>query len=271
MKEDSVDGRVARVLVVVPVYGHVDVTHALMRDLRREGSLADVVVVDNLGDYEALFDEEVLKPGRNLGWAGGTNFGTEECRRADHAGFVWLNNDTRLAEGFIAGLLRSEADTGGGVIGPFYDCHWLHQRLADRPAVESYHPRRRHYRAPFLDGTCMYIPATTVDRIGLLDAETFAPLGWGAEIDYCLQARAAGIRIVVTEAAYLHHERSVTAQTMFGGGYEEYFGKAYPVALEGLRRKWGPDWQRDLGVDPDTSQTVPLGRRDRIIRRPVLR
>lgn len=256
--------RRSRALVVIPVYGHHQMTHALLADLERESDRADVVIVDNRGDYPARGGEEILRPGENLGWAGGTNYGTEARRQDHHAALIWLNNDTRLAAGFVAGLFRSWRATRAGLVGPFYDCHWLHQRDPMLPSVGDYRPRPEHFRAPFLDGTCMFVPAATIDRIGLLDTETFAPLGWGAEIDYCLRARAEGMDIVVTRLAYLHHERAVTARTVFEGGYEEYFGQAYPVALEGLRSKWGDSWQRDNGVDPETSQTAALTRHDRV-------
>jgi GT2 family glycosyltransferase len=259
-----VSGHRSKVLAVIPVYGHNEMTHALLGDLATESDLVDTVVVDNLGEYEALGDETVLRPGSNLGWAGGTNFGTEQCRRDEHVGFVWLNNDTRLARGFVAGLLRAWRATGAGLVAPFYDCHWTHQRIDERTPVGQYQPRSAHYRATFVDGTCIFVPASTVEAVGLLDAETFAPLGWGAEIDYCLRVRAARMNVVVTRLAYLHHERSVTAKTVFDGGFDEYLGRAYPVALEGLARKWGADWQEKTGVDPATSQTSVLLPADRI-------
>lgn len=254
----------SRALVVIPVYGHHATTHRLLADLEREARLFDVVVVDNGGDYPARSNETVLRPGSNLGWAAGTNFGTRAGRQDHHRALVWLNNDTRLSAGFVAGLFRAWRATGAGLVGPFYDCHWRHQRDPDRPDVASYRPRRLHYRAPFLDGTCMFVPAATADAIGLLDADTFAPLGWGAEIDYCLRARAAGLEVVVTRLSYLHHERSVTANAVFPGGYEEYLAKAYPVAVEGMRRKWGERWQQDNGIDTATSQTAALGDGDRL-------
>ncbi|MDQ6839642.1 MAG: glycosyltransferase family 2 protein [Actinomycetota bacterium] len=188
----------SRVLVVIPVYGHHEMTHALIGDLDGEADGSDVVVVDNLGDYPVIADEWVVRPGTNRGWAGGTNVGSTTCRTEEHTDFLWLNNDTRLTPGFVAGLVRARRETGGGVIGPFYDCHWYHQRGTSLVPVEQYQPRREHYLAPFLDGTAMLVPAATVDTIGLLDADTFAPVGWGAEIDYCLKAHAARLKIVVT-------------------------------------------------------------------------
>ncbi len=244
-----------RVLVVVPVFGEQETTHALLGDLRREDGRADVVVVDNKGDYEADGSEQVLRPGRNLGWAEGTNHGTEAARRGDHAAFLWLNNDTRLSEGFVAGLLRSWEETGAGVLGPVYDCHWRHQRLARPVPVGSFRPRAATYRAPFIDGTCMFVPAATVDVLGVLDADSFGPLGWGAEIDYCLRARAAGLTVAVTRRAYLHHERAVTARALFGD-YDTYVASAFPAALDGLRERWGA-WEQLAQVRLPKSQTRP--------------
>jgi GT2 family glycosyltransferase len=249
-----------RVLVVVPVLGHHELTHALLGDLAREAHTADVVVVDNGGDYPSVGDEHVLRPGSNLGWAGGTNHGTLARLRPDHAGAVWLNNDTRLSAGFVAGLLECWRTTGAGVVGPSYDCYWVHQRAERVVAVDAYRPRRRHFRAPFVDGTCMFVGSDTIDAIGLLDADTFAPVGWGADIDYCLRAKATGIEIAVTRLSYLHHEKSVTARTAFDGGLDEYAERGYPVAMEGLRRKWGDGWT-------PVGQTEPLGRKDRFTRR----
>lgn len=245
------------VLVVIPVVGHHQMTHDVLRDLAREASLVDVVVVDNGGDYPAFGDESILRPGRNLGWAEGTNHGTRTCARPSHQAFLWLNNDTRLSKGFVAGLLRAWSKTGAGVLGPVYDCYWAHQRVENPGDVSDYRPRAVHYPVPFVDGTAMFVPAATVDAIGLLDADTFAPVGWGAEVDYSLRARVAGLPLAATRLSYLHHEKSVTGKTVFGGGLLEYAERGFPVAMDGLERKWGPDWRRDAGIDPATHQTSP--------------
>lgn len=266
MTDHQTSSNSQRVLVVVPVYGHHSMTHDLVGDLARESDLADVVIVDNAGDYMPIGGEDVLRPSSNLGWAGGTNFGTLERRRPDHAGFIWLNNDTRLSAGFVAGLLSCWQSTGAALIGPLYDCHWLHQRARHAPPVERYRPRPAHFSAAFVDGTCMFVPTSTVDAIGLLDAETFAPIGWGAEIDYGLRVRAAGLDVRVTGRSYLHHEKSVTGKTAFEGGLEEYATRGFPVAMEGLRSKWGDDWEQQAGIDPATGQTRPPGWRSRLRR-----
>jgi GT2 family glycosyltransferase len=256
-----------RLLVVVPAYGHHAMTHDLVGDLTRERDLADVVVVDNAGDYSAVNAEKVVRPASNLGWAGGTNLGTVEGRRPEHVGFVWLNNDTRLSIGFLRGLLSCWRATGAGLVGPLYDCHWSHQRPRRTPPVDQYRPRSTHFKAAFVDGTCMYVPASTIDAIGVLDAETFAPVGWGAEIDYGLRVGAARLQVCVTALSYLHHEKSVTGKTAFEGGLDEYATLGFPVAMDGLQTKWGDDWQRRAGIDPTTGQTPSRSWRTRLRRR----
>lgn len=253
-----------RLLVVVPVYGEAEVTHALLADLARERDIADVVIVDNKGDYPSAGWEQVLRPDTNLGWAGGTNHGTSAARADAHVGFVWLNNDTRLSAGFLAGLHKAARRTRAALVAPVYDCYWLHQRVEGRPSPQEYVPHAVHRDAVFVDGTCMYVPASTIDDHGLLDAEAFAPLGWGAEVDYGLRLRAAGARVVVTRAAFLHHERAVTAQAIYDD-YDSYLADAYPAMLDGLEAKWG-DWQSAAGIDPVTHQTERLPSLDRLHR-----
>jgi GT2 family glycosyltransferase len=254
--------RADRCLVVVPVLGQEALTHALLGDLRREAHLADVVVVDNGGDFRSVGDEQVLRPGSNLGWAAGTNLGTEQ-RHEGHAAVVWLNNDTRLSEGFVAGLLRAARETGAVVVAPTYDCFWAHQRPRREVPAARYRPRRGHHPTAFVDGTCMLVTAGTLDRIGTLDAEGFGSVGWGADLDYCFRARAAGIDVVVTARSYLNHEKSVTGRAVFGS-IEGYAAAGHPALVEGLERKWGPGWRELAGIDPATGQTAAPRRRDRL-------
>jgi GT2 family glycosyltransferase len=253
---------VDHILVVIPVHGEQAMTHALLEDLAREPEPLDVVVVDNRGDYKQHAGETVLRPEENLGWAGGTNYGTAETLTPSHVAAVWLNNDTRLARGFIGGMVRCWGETGAGLVGPFYDCYWNHQRVRRPVDVGAYRPKARHFTAPFVDGTCMFVPSKTLDALGTLDAETFAPVGYGADFDYGLRVREAGDSVVVTRLAYLHHEKSVTARSIHGDRLAEYGTQGDSVMVAGMATKWGEDWWRLAEIDPATKQTpAPSWRR----------
>ena len=72
---EPMHNQVVSLLITVPVYGQHDLTHALVQDLEREG--AEYLILDNGGDYPALGNERIVRPGRNLGWAGGVTAGSE--------------------------------------------------------------------------------------------------------------------------------------------------------------------------------------------------
>lgn len=259
--------RDGRVLVVIPVQGGQELTHALLEDVRREEGFLDVTVVDNRGDYPRAGTETVLSPGENLGWAGATNFGTSECLTGEHDAVVWLNNDTRLSTGFFAGLVRAWRESGAGLIGPLYDCYWNHQRPARTVSVGDYRPRARQTAVPFVDGTCMFVPTPTLDAVGMLDADAFAPVGWGADLDYGLAVRRAGLSVVATGLAYLHHEKAVTAKAFWAGGMEEYGSRGDAVMEAGMTKKWGAGWRDRVGIDPETKQTRPVSGFSRLFAR----
>jgi GT2 family glycosyltransferase len=110
----------------------------------------------------------------------------------------------------------------------------------------------------------MFVPASTIEAIGVLDAETFAPVGWGADLDYGLRVRAAGLPVAVTRLAYLHHEKSMTAKKVFAGGLDEYGSRGDSVMEAGMTQKWGEDWRHQAGIDPATKQTQSAGWRERL-------
>jgi GT2 family glycosyltransferase len=248
-----------RVLVVIPVYGQHELTRLVLSDLDRERDITDVVVVDNAGDYVSAGRETVLQPGSNLGWAGGTNLGTTRCLTAAHTGVLWLNNDTRLSDRFVRGLRDAASVTGAGIVGPAYDCFWQHQRLRRVVPVDRYRARSRHDAVPFVDGTAMFVTSGTIAAIGVLDAEAFGAVGWGADLDYCLRARSSGIGVVVTRLAFLHHEKSATGKAIYGS-LEGYASEGHEPLQAGMEAKWGAAWRDLVAIDPSTGQTVTAGR-----------
>ncbi len=129
-----------------------------------------------------------------------------------------------------------------------------------KPSRCAYLPAKgRHFTAPFVDGTCMFVPRSTLDAVGMLDADSFAPVGYGADFDYCLRVRSAGRPVVVTRLSYLHHEKQVTARSIHGDRLGEYGTRGDSVMAAGMTTKWGDDWWRLAEINPTTKQTSSPG------------
>jgi hypothetical protein len=112
----------------------------------------------------------------------------------------------------------------------------------------DYEPRSRHRDVAFVDGTCMAFPASTYELVGGLDAAGFGQFGWGAELDYSLRVRRAGLAVCVTELSFLTHIRQATGRLVC----DEYQGVAGAEMDASMRRKWGEEWHGfvDTSVRP---------------------
>lgn len=239
-------------LIGVPVYKQIELTHALVLDLTREE--ADFVIIDNGGDYVPLAQERVISADTNLGWAGGSNlaFRTAFSEGFDYA--MTLNNDTRLSQGFVSGLLDRRLPKDAGIICPVYDDCFSYPTLASvyRGAAVDYKPVDRYRTLPVADGTGMVISRKAWVAAGELDTRSFGPFAWGADADLCLRVRQAGMGIYGTEMSYMNHlgKRTVLAEhSKFA-----YHAKAGWAMSRGMRKIYGRDWRTKV----DKATTVPV-------------
>ncbi|RFA13897.1 hypothetical protein B7R21_07490 [Subtercola boreus] len=241
-------------LVVIPAFGSPELTDAVVADLCRDESDLDpavrIVVVDNAGDYVLPQGNiEVYRPGRNLRWIGAANWALQTSSREGHEVCVVLNNDIRLSPAFLSGLLApfgTENDLA--LVASCYDDFWLHQRAHTiPPSAAEYAPRDVLRDVAFCDGTALAFSVPSVSELGGLDEVTFSGHGYGADIDLAIRARAAGLRCVVTEGAYVSHLRR---QTMNRTGQSSEGNRA--EILDGLNAKWGDGWRAEVGLGPES-------------------
>lgn len=233
----------SRIAVIIPIYGRDDLTRAVLDDLAMESGFFDVWLVDNLGTFTpGRGPAEIVSPGTNLRWSGGCNYGLAAACERDYDAFLLLNNDVRLSPSFMRGLLDAANVTSGDVIGPLYDHNWPHQRGAYQAPATGYRARARDYAAPFVDGTCMLIRRSILDRIGFLDEHHWPMYGWGCDKDLALRCRGAGGTIWVTERSYLNHFGRQTALQLVG--YSELAAERENDL--GMSAKWGADWRELL-------------------------
>lgn len=247
-------GEHGAVLVAIPAFGLAHLTDAVLADLLRDPLPPGtrIVVVDNGGDYEpATADPRVAvhRPGANLRWIGATNWALRTAV-AEHVDVVVvLNNDTRLSRDFLTRLvhpLRSAANADVVVVSACYDDFWLHQRATVIPPVAAdYEPVDHEREVAFCDGTAVAFSVARIAEIGLLDTAAFPFHGYGSDIDLAVRARAAGLRCLVTEGAYVAHLRR---QTMNDVGRTSEQNRA--EILGGLDGKWGDTWRARVGLGP---------------------
>jgi GT2 family glycosyltransferase len=227
-------------LITVPVYGQHEYTHALVRDLEREG--ADYLIVDNRGDYPALSKERVLKPGKNIGWAGGSDLGFRIAFSEGYSSAMTLNNDTRISQGFVDALTDRRLPRDAGIIGPAIDHGFPSAESEDKGEAADYVPKQRYRAVPVVEGTALVLSRECWQTIGGLDLQTFRRHGWGVDLDLALRARDAGFGLYITEMAYINHFGHKTA--IADVGRRRYEWQANFEKVRGLRRLHGRQWRR---------------------------
>jgi GT2 family glycosyltransferase len=228
---------IKKCLVTIPAFGSNALTHAVLPDVMAESDLVDLLIVDNGGHYEKVADEWVIRPGKNIGWAGASNLG---FRTAFHRGYefaVTLNNDTRLSRDFFAGLLDPRLPDDVGLVAPAYDGWWDVQSSEFAGAVDEYEPLDYFRRVPIVDGTALMMSAAAWEAVGGLDERTFGRFAWGSDIDLSIRVAAAGFGVYVTERSFVHHLDKVSASETFGR--RRYFFRAQRDCERALRRLYG--------------------------------
>jgi GT2 family glycosyltransferase len=237
----------ARTLVVIPTFKNNTLTWRAVEDCLREP--VHVFVVDNSDNYEKIASEIVLRPRQNLGWLRANNFAIQTAFLSDEWGRVaLLNNDVRLSRNFFAGIVWAEHYSKASIVAASYDDSRAVQRpeqLAVGQTLEAdlYTPKPRNILTGACDGTAISIRRDALERIGLLDEEQFGKFGWGGIEDLCFRARSAGLRVLATRAAYVHH---------IGGGHQtakDVIGRRYLEIADaegnaGMIQKWGSHWKK---------------------------
>jgi GT2 family glycosyltransferase len=249
--------RMSELFVVIPVYGQIGYTHALVPDLWREG--IDFVIVDNRGDYEPLGGETVVRPGRNLGWAGGSNMGFRIGFGSGYANVATLNNDTRLSVGFADAMLDTRLPDDMGFLCPVYDDRFAYRHLVSPHTGDAadYEPRDHFVELPACDGTCLMMPKAAWLSVGDLDQSAFGRFSWGADIDLQLRGVAAGFRSYATERAFINHFGRKTATSHFSTTH--YFLDGQITTFRVLRKRYGLGVFRRLWSQPIVTRSLETG------------
>jgi GT2 family glycosyltransferase len=218
--EEADRGQSAEASIVIVAYESGPALTRCLHSLEPEvGGEAEVIVVDN-GDGGPEIDKaqrmsfvRVLRPRRNLGFAGGCNLG---ARHATGTALVFLNPDTVVAPGAIAALVARLEDHAVGIT-------TARLRLLDRPELlnsagnvlhvtglawagrygEPAEQVTREEEVPYPTGAAMAVRAKLFWELGGFTEELFM---YQEDLELAWRARLRGLRIVLVSQADVYHE-----------------------------------------------------------------
>lgn len=150
----------------------------------------------------------------NLGFTKNVNFGLKNTKND----VVILNSDTIVTLGWLEKLEQAAyKDDRIAAVNPFsnygqfssiptkfegFNLGMDYQNVVELLALMDNIPD--YIEVPCLVGFCMYFKREILNKVGLLDEESF-PRGYGEETDWCGRARKQGYKLIVTPKSYVFH------------------------------------------------------------------
>ncbi len=222
--------------IVIPSYRDAEHVRVLVRSLLKTvpKDMARVIVADDCSGPEHLAAlrqvkgiDVVIDGETNAGFAANVNRGLRAS--APDRDVVVLNSDTEALPSWLECLQyaahRQEdiAIVGGqlqypdgriqfgGTVRNRDQPQWFDHRYRFKPA--GWGPADQTSPALAVTGACMYVRREAIGRVGLLDER----YGMAYEdVDWCLRAWQAGLRVIYFPAAQLVHHESITRGTELG-------------------------------------------------------
>ncbi|MDX2302978.1 MAG: glycosyltransferase family 2 protein [Microscillaceae bacterium] len=187
----------------------------------------ELIIVDNgstMGDIDPVKNYphvKLIKTGKNLGFAGGTNAG---IRRAKGQYILLLNNDTIVPPHFLEPMVElMEQDIHIGIVSPKIYYFDSPQVIQFAGTTEINKITGRGHKIGYLQeddgsydqtvptalthGACMMVRKQVFQEIGLLSELYFM---YYEEYDFCERAKKAGWTCYYTGKSYIHHRESMS-------------------------------------------------------------
>lgn len=212
-----------RLAVLMTCYNRVESTIQCIKTINAQAELdvnLDLFLVDDGstdGTTQAVLDVRpnttVLDGDGNLFWCGGMHWAFSEAIQGDYDFYLWLNDDTNLEFDALARLIQtfqeaSKQHAAVIVVGSVYDPEtgqfsyggW--RRKPGKFGLNSWEktpPNNSSILCDTMNGNCVLIPRTVVERVGNIDSVFRQGIG---DIDYGLRAIKSGCVIIIAPGYY---------------------------------------------------------------------
>jgi GT2 family glycosyltransferase len=241
--------------IVIPSYRDNEHVRVLVRSLLKTvpKGMARVIVADDCSGPEHLAAlgqikgiDVVIEGETNAGFAANVNRGLRAS--APDRDVIVLNSDTEALPSWLECLqyaAHRQEDIGivggqlqypdgriqfGGTVRNRDQPQWFDHRYRFKPA--GWGPADQTSPALAVTGACMYVRRVAIERVGLLDER----YGMAYEdVDWCLRAWQAGLRVVYFPAAQLIHHESITRGAELGErerGSQELFWERWAAFFD---------------------------------------
>lgn len=252
--------------VVVCVHNALDDVERCLKSVLSRTTVPYRLIVVNDGSDEPTSERlrgfaaehdviELIETNGPLGYTCAANRG---LRASAAPQVVLLNSDTIVPRLWIEDMLECMASGEDvGIVGPLSnaaswqsvpkrtgaDGRWAVNDLPPGYNADEFaellrlSSKRGFPRVEFVNGFCLMVSRSVIDRVGLLDEESF-PRGYGEEDDYCIRARDAGFALAVADQCFVYHAKSKS----FGGEARDRLAQ---LGGETLERKHGRARLRD--------------------------
>ena len=223
--------------VVIPSYRDAEHVRKLVRSIRKTtaGGMARVIVADDcsgsehVGELRAIDGiDVVVESDVNSGFAANANRGIAASDPARDV--VVLNSDVQALPSWLeclqygayghergAGIVGAQLQYPdgriqfGGTVRNRDEPQWFDHRYRFKPP--GWGPADAPSFALAVTGACVYVTRATIERVGAFD-ERYAMAY--EDVDWCLRAWQAGIRVRYFPSAQLVHHESLTRGTALG-------------------------------------------------------
>jgi GT2 family glycosyltransferase len=189
-----------------------------------EGKKVDYFIVDNSPDVktETLLKNHFpkvyyLKSPKNLGFAGGNNQGIKKALALGASHILIINPDVTVGKTFFTPLMKHFEDKEVGLVAPAILHTQKDQKVYGLEGKVNWHLAKPEHRnlpslksqtpivSEFVTFACVLISKETFEKAGLLDSLYFM---YFEDVDYCLTAGKAGMKIILDPTVIVGHETS---------------------------------------------------------------
>lgn len=235
--QSSAEMATGNVHIIVLNYNKTNLTRNCINSCLALKGRYQIILVDNCSPDKSYQQIKVnntevvlLENPENLGYAGGNNAGIRYALEHDADYILVLNNDTIVPSNLLE-VLKSEIekDKTIGTISPVIFCQngkdiWYAGAEINYSNGDTTHISNQDhfftsiYETDYVSGCAMMASAETFKKIGLFNERYFLMY---EEVDWCLRARDAGLKCVVTNKTSITH--LVSSSTVVGSAIYDYY------------------------------------------------